>query len=270
VPPFSTHDLLDWRLFIYRFPRSSQRLTKHQQSARAYRNLRETESRQQITNGDVGSVKILERPIAKTSPLMFGHYLMELTGLISLLKEWTSPACPNAAPTTILEFLRRLDWVDESNTLIPQTIVSTFNEAVDVTRNWLESHGWSFSAEDWTHVKDATEVLITHGRRSLSGASIDKDSALAGFGLLTKVLRELLDLYYSFVGFCVGAVFKAHVLFPYLLLGAAEYRSEIDQLLKSRGEQSRLYFEPVLWDVEDPSQLNGQLGEILSFEDPDE
>jgi hypothetical protein len=270
IPPFSSQDLVDWRLFIYRFPRSSQRLTKHQQSARAYRNLRETDSRRRITSGDIASTRILEWQIAKTSPLLFGQYLTELTSIISLLKEWTSPACPNSAPIAILEFLRRSNWVDESDMLIPAALISTFNEAVNVTRKWLESHGWSFSHEDWTHVKEATDVLITHARRSLSGASLDKDSSLAGFGLATRVLRELVDLYYSFVGFCAGAVFKAHVLFPYLLLGADEYRSEINRLLTSRGEESHLYFEPVLWNVDDSVDLGGQLGEILMFEDPDE
>ena len=270
VPLFSLDDLADWRLFIYQFPRSSQRLTKHQHSARAYRNLRETDSRQRISSRDVSSLRILERPVTEISALLFGQYLTELTGLISLLKEWTSPACPNSVPTTILEFLRRLDWLDESDTLVPSTIISTFNDAVNVTRKWLQSHGWSFSTEDWTHVKDASDVLITHGRRSLSGAAKDKDSDLAGFGLLTRVLRELVDHYYSFVGFCAGAVFKAQILFPYILLGPEEYRSEIDRLLTSRGEHNRLYFEPVLWDIQGPSHLDGQLGEILSFEDPDE
>lgn len=272
TPPINAHDLDDWRQFIYRFPRTSQRLTKHQQSTRAYRNMCEVESKKRIISADLSNIIILERRIEILTPLLFGKYLIELLSLLALLKEWTSPACPKSAPPQIVAFLRLIEWADESDVLIPTNIVATFSESVSVIRSWLGTHGWHFNPEDTEHLREITNILLSNARRPISRRIFERDKALAGFGLAVKLLRDLTDLYYSFAGFCAGAVFKGHILFPFLLLGPDAYRFEIERILSLRGENSCLYFKPTLWSVKEPdrSQNRVQSSQAVIFEDPDE
>jgi hypothetical protein len=247
TPPISPEDLMDWLELIHRFPPISQKLTKDQHSARVYRNLQENESKKRLSQGNTSESSFLYQPISELNPLLYGRYLIEQLALTALLKEWSSPACPYSAPTTIIQHLERLNWLDSNSMLIPSNIVSDLNTSVRVLQLWLESHGWYFAESNFVQINHAFNTLLLYGKRSLTEKL---DGSPAGFGLIMGHLREIIDTYYGFAGFCCGGLFKAHILFPFVLLGPEEYRLEIERILNLRAEAKQLFFHPLLWREE--------------------
>lgn len=246
LPMISSDALKDWRHLINNFPRTSQRLSKHQGSVRAYRNFREIDEKKHIAFDDTRKLQILEQTIENINPLLYGYYLAEFLSICALLKEWCIPACPNSAGNAVLRQLEKMNWLAENGTIQPEVIVLNFEKNTKKVMDWLESQGWSFNQDMHEEISRASNILLQRGKRSII---VREDSSWSGFGLITKILRELIDIYYGFAGFCCSSLFKAHVLYPYLLLGAEGYRSEIKRIFLLRQEEKSLFFEPDLWQI---------------------
>ncbi len=247
APNLLNRDLVDWRSLINDFPLISQRVSKHQNSVSAFRNQREVESKRNISNGDISALQILDCNFEQINPLMYGCFLLELDALLALMKEWVSPSCPNDAPDEIFNYLKRIKWIDINGEIISSEINSTLEVSVRLTITWLNNHNWNQDI-DFSDLKEVLLQIDKSNKRLLNG---HLDSTLSGFGLAVKVLRKLIDAYYGFASFCCGALFKAHILYPYLLLGPEDFKAEIQNLLVSRDKEKYILFKPVLWEISD-------------------
>lgn len=246
IDGFKSSDLDDWKFLVDNYPVTSQKLSKHQGSIRAFRDLREAHKRRVLAAGEVFGFESLIQTIDQISPLLYGNYLLSLLSLVTMLKEWISPRCPYPVPGSILLFLETLGWVDKNGVLKVAPLAHEVSLVHSIVERWIMSHDGKQENMSGEFIEKGVMVLERSDSRSL----IDRTNGHSmGLGLIAKGFRSLADSYYSYASFFCGALFKAHILFPYLLFGPEVYKEQIINLLKLREDNACLYFDTVLWET---------------------
>ena len=258
IKEISNHDLQDWQRLAFNYPRCNQKLSKHQKAIKAYRDIREQETKTDIRESRIDEISIIEISINELSPLRYGEYITILIGLISQLKEWCTPACSKRAPGEILNFLKKIGWINSPDILSPDNVMKIVKDCVTKVSEWLLELGMDRSFYD-TLIKKLSitnEIVIQAGNRSVC-RPFQKNMSEKGGGLgyVIKILRTLFDEYYGFVSFCLGSLFKMNILISYLILGPNEFKSAILGLINKR-DCAYYKFDPILLEIYNENKLS--------------
>jgi hypothetical protein len=214
--PSMPHDAMaDAREFIRCPPPTSHRFTKHQRSARAYRNRRAEHWRQRFLAQGPEALDLVLNCEEPTHPLRLGDRLSAMQALVTILREYKKG------------FLRLSDYRSLESALVHSRILGSQNE-VDIallTKMFMKHRG------------ELASFLTLHGA-VLPHLDI---SALHGSTEQTRTLtvfrnqyRVLADDYYAWLAFIMAGPLKAHIFNLFTLIGPADLPEVISSILKQR------------------------------------
>jgi hypothetical protein len=237
--------LSDWRRLMFDFPRADQKISKYQGSVSGYCTKLEQQFLIELRSGCPDNFIILNKEQEEPCAVERGQALVSGIALLRYVKECCLQHNSPALSEATMSFLMDAGIIREGKFCIEE-VFTRIHELFHKTGMWLVEMG--FPRRKWEDLLRAFEMSrpFLCSETSISNRFLSSNPSSKAINALMESARELVRSYYRFAAFISSTVFKANILFCWLILGPDGIRHMIIDTLAKRGEGKLLTYKPLL------------------------